>query len=178
MIRHSHELGAPCSACLGPNESLSDLLSEIIDILADEIDRSAEICATEELSFHLEAANKMLVELDEQPITIGSLDVVSMFPNLKACFVSKMIMQAMLTSNLEFQGFDYQRIGIYLALVVSKTEFGLSKYVPESVVKKVGKSKIKISSQVEIDQYQYNRYRYRYRYRFDRRYICIGISLK
>ena len=52
------ELGAPyktvCGTCLGPNASMSDLLSEIID----EIDGSAEIRATKELSFHLEAANK------------------------------------------------------------------------------------------------------------------------
>ena len=58
------EVGAPyrpvCCAChcLGPNASLSDLLSEIVYVLADEIEGSTEICSTEELSFHVEAANK------------------------------------------------------------------------------------------------------------------------
>ena len=40
--------------------------------------------------------------------------------NLKVCFVSKVIMQTMLSSNVEFQGFDYQQTGVYLALTVSK----------------------------------------------------------
>ena len=44
------ELGDPyrpvCGACLGPNASMSDLLSEIVDVLADEIGRSAELCAS------------------------------------------------------------------------------------------------------------------------------------
>ena len=39
------ELGAPyrpvCSACLGPNASLSDLLLDIVECLADEIEGSA-----------------------------------------------------------------------------------------------------------------------------------------
>ena len=60
------------------------MLSEIVDCLADEIEGSAEICATEELSFHIEAANKKLIQLGAKTITIGSLDIVSMFANLKA----------------------------------------------------------------------------------------------
>ena len=39
-----------------------------------------------------------------------------MFPNLKAVYVSKMVAKALLDSNVEFVGFDYQLIvGIYLA---------------------------------------------------------------
>ena len=67
------ELGTPyrpvCSACLSPNASLSDLLSEIVDCLADEIEGSAEIRETEELSFHIEAANKKLIQLGAKLIT-------------------------------------------------------------------------------------------------------------
>ena len=62
------------------------MLSEIVDCLADELEGSAEIRATEELSFHIEAANKRLILLGAKPITIGSLDVVSMLPNLKALY--------------------------------------------------------------------------------------------
>ena len=109
-------------ACLGPNASLSDLLSEIVDCLADELEGSAEICANEELSFHIEAANKRLILLGSKPVTIGSLDVVSMFPNLKASYVSKIVFEALLKSQIDFQGFDYQQIGIYLALTRSKSE--------------------------------------------------------
>ena len=68
--------------------------------IVDEIGRSAEICATEELSFHLEAANKKLVELGAKPFGIGSLDVIYMFLNLKTCYVKKMVMQALLSSNI------------------------------------------------------------------------------
>ena len=61
-----------------------------------------------------------------------------------------MVMEALMSSQIDFQGFDYQQIGIYLALTTSKREINelrLSKFVPERVVKKGGKSKIKISSQ-------------------------------
>ena len=148
------ELGAPyrpvCGACLGPNASLSDLLSEIIDCVADELEGSSEIRATEELSFHIEQCNLKLIALGAKPITIGSLDVVSMFPNLKASEVSKMVFEAVKISKINFMGFDYQQIGIYLALNLSKNEIkelGLSKFVPTRLVKKGGKSKIKMSSQ-------------------------------
>ena len=58
--------------CLGPNASLSDLLSEIVDCLADELEGSAEIRATEELSFHIEQCNRRLIELGANPVTIGN----------------------------------------------------------------------------------------------------------
>ena len=73
-----------------------------------------------------------------------------MFPNLKAVYVSKMVMETLMSSQIDFQGFDYQQIGIYLVLTMCKAEvndLGLSKFVPVRVVKKGGKSKIKISSQ-------------------------------
>ena len=79
----------------------------------------------------------------------SSLDVVSIFPNLKASEVSKMVFEALNNSKINFQGFDYQQIGIYLALNASKNEIkelGLSKFVPTRIVKKGGKSKIKMSS--------------------------------
>jgi len=90
-----------------------------------------EVRATEELSYHFETANKQLgskggtggrQELFIGPsgstggITIGSLDVVSMFTNLKAIPVSKMAAKAVLESSVEFAGVDYQMVGIYLAL--------------------------------------------------------------
>ena len=61
-----------------------------------------------------------------------------------------MVMETLMSSQIDFQGFDYQQIGIYLVLTMCKTEvndLGLSKFVPVRVVKKGGKSKIKISSQ-------------------------------
>ena len=76
--------------------------------MADELEGSAEIRATEELSFHIEQCNRRLIQLGAKPVTIGSLDVVSMFPNLKASYVSKMVFEALNNSQIDFQGFDYQ----------------------------------------------------------------------
>ena len=62
-----------------------------------------------------------------------------MFPNLKVVYASKMAMEALMSSQINFQGFDYQQIGIYLVLTTSKSEInelGLSKFVPLRVVKK------------------------------------------
>ena len=89
--------------------------------MADVLEGSAEIRATEELSFHIEQCNRRLIKLGAKPVTIGSLDVVSMFPNLKASYVSKMVFEALNNSQIDFQGFDYQQIGIYLALTASKS---------------------------------------------------------
>ena len=36
----------------------------------------------------------------------------SMFPNLKAVYVSKMLMEALMASQIDFQEFDYQQISI------------------------------------------------------------------
>ena len=55
--------------------------------------------------------------------------------------MSKIVFEALLASQIDFQGFDYQQIGIYLVLTTFKSEInelGLSKFVPERVVKKGG----------------------------------------
>jgi hypothetical protein len=153
-----------CGASFGPNSALSDVLSEWIDVLADEMSGGCEVRATEELSYHFETANKQLgskggtggrQELFIGPsgstggITIGSLDVVSMFTNLKAIPVSKMAAKAVLESSVEFAGVDYQMVGIYLALNYPRHELvklGLSDFIPIRVVKPGGRSKITISS--------------------------------
>ena len=84
--------------------------------------------ATEELSFHIEAANKKLIQLGAKPITIGCLDVVSMFPNLEVVYVSKMVMEALMSSQIV-------------------NDLGLLKSVPVRAVKNGGNSKIQVSSQ-------------------------------
>ena len=45
-----------CGASFGPNSALSDVLSEWIDVLADEMSGGCEVRATEELSYHFETA--------------------------------------------------------------------------------------------------------------------------
>jgi hypothetical protein len=153
-----------CGASFGPNSALSDVLSEWVDVLADEMTGGGEVRATEELSYHFETTNKQLggkvgvggrQELFLGPggatggITIGSLDVVSMFPNLKAVPVSKMAGRAVLESSVEFAGVDYQMVGIYLALSYPRHELvklGLSDFIPIREVKPGGRSKITISS--------------------------------
>ena len=57
------------------------------------------------------------------------------------------VFEALNNFKINFQGFDYQQIGIYLALNASKNEIkelGLSKFVPTRIVKKGGKSKIQM----------------------------------
>ena len=52
-----------------------------------------------------------------------------------------MVMEALMSSQIDFQVFDYQQIGIYLALTTSNSEInelGLSKFVPIRFVKKGG----------------------------------------
>ena len=119
------------------------------------------------MSYHFEATNLRLIaeaknggvrqkgDLFLHPvggtggITIGSLDVVSMFPSLKAVPVSKMAAQAVLDSSVEFAGVDYQMLGIYLAHSYPRHELvklGISDFIPIRKVKSGGKSKITISS--------------------------------
>ena len=156
-----------CGASFGPNSAMSDVLSEWIDVLADEMTGGCEVRATEELSYHFEATNLRLIAEAKNGgvrqkgdlflnsvggtggITIGSLDVVSMFPSLKAVPVSKMAAQAVLDSSVEFAGVDYQMLGIYLALSYPRHELvklGISDFIPIRKVKSGGKSKITISS--------------------------------
>ena len=150
-----------CGASFGPNAAMSNVISEYIDVLADEMIKGCEIRATEELSYHFEATNVRLQSSETTQgtffnaggrtggLTIGSLDVVSMFPNLKAIPVSKMAGQAVLESSVEFAGLDYQMVGIYLALNYPRHELsklGLSDLIPIRKVKPGGRSKITISS--------------------------------
>ena len=94
-------------------------------------------------------SNSPSLFLDNGRITIGSLDVKSMFPNLKAVQVSKMVADALKDCTIEFAGIDYQMVGIYLALNYSRQEMrteGLHKFIPDRIVKSKGVSKITIAS--------------------------------
>ena len=57
--------------------SIYDLLLEIVDCFADELEGNAEMYATEELSFHIEAANKKLIQLGAKPLSVWMLSVCS-----------------------------------------------------------------------------------------------------
>ena len=71
-----------CLASSSPNGVLSDLLGDIADKIADDINPPSECLSTEDLCKEIIEANKKLSEIDED-FHIGSMDAKNLYSSLK-----------------------------------------------------------------------------------------------
>ena len=103
-----------------PNGSLSHIQSELLNFLADELDKEVktECRNTEEMLAALEETNK----LDNiKKLVVWSMDVEKLYPSLKAEEVSKLVGKAFLESKLEVN-VNTEDLSLYLALTVPRKE--------------------------------------------------------
>lgn len=109
-----------CGASSSINGQLSHLISEILNRLADSMENitQTECKSQEEMIASIESVNRLV---DNEDIAVWSSDVKALYPSLQTDIVAETIANEYLKSNLEIN-VNYEELGLYLALVMSKEE--------------------------------------------------------
>ena len=111
------ELGPPlrpvCGATESANGALSEMLTEILTKVAEEADKECFSCTSnEELMATLTEVNKKEMK---KPVVL-SMDVKSMYPNLKIDKVADIAASEFLEADLKIE-VDKKELGLYLAII-------------------------------------------------------------
>ena len=130
------EKGPPTRPVCGASESvngpLSHILSEILNIMADELDKEigTECRSTEEMISRIEAVNGR--ECSEQRV-LWSSDVKALYPSFRVKEVAETVFELYNQSEISIN-IDDEELGLYLALVVDREKLmsmGLEKVTPK-----------------------------------------------
>ena len=117
-------VGPPCRPVCGASKSvngpLSNILSEILNTMADQLDKAVgtECRSTEELVAGMEEVNN---RNDVEKPVVFSMDVNSLYPSLKAKQVAEEISAVYLELELEVE-VDTHQLGLYLVMVAGREE--------------------------------------------------------
>ena len=132
------------SGCSGMSLSMSNILSDIIESLADARQNPLEVISTEDLKSRIVAHNKEAetVDKDIKTVLIGC-DAVALFPSLPAAESGRIVREAtkkiVKQSNLQLKGMDFRELAKYIRMNMSDVEIisrKLSKIVPVRRFKK------------------------------------------
>ena len=115
-----------CKASSCANGRISDLVSDVLDKVANVVKDTAECKSTEEMLNKIEEAVKVILEKGENVI-VSSEDVSGLFPNLEIKMCSKICADAVRHSELKFEGVDYIWAAKYIAMTCSREEIRGSK---------------------------------------------------
>ena len=116
--------GHVCSATESMNGPLSDILSEILTTLGDEMDETIDtLClSTEEMCHAQEAFNQKVSEDHQNNIkepVIFSMDVAAMFPSLDIAEVAQAVNEEFVNSDLATE-VDERELRLYFAITFQK----------------------------------------------------------
>ena len=126
------------SGCGGMSLSMSNILSDIIEALADARKDPLEVISTEDLKSRIVAHNQEAetVDTDIKTVLIGC-DAVALFPSLPAAESGRIVREAAIKiveqSGLSIRGVDYRELAKYVRMNLSDFEIRsrkLSRIVP------------------------------------------------
>ena len=107
-------------ASKGLTTPLGELLSDLIEPLSRMNEDSDEAQSTEEVMRKIEEANKILAEKGVNDISLGSMDVVALYPSLDQEESAKIVAESIMESEIDIEGMDLDIAGVYLATVWDK----------------------------------------------------------
>ena len=125
-----------CGAKEAPNSRLGQIAADIINMVADFIEKrkgSKSTISTEEMAAGILKYNKM-AKLRKRKRILMSMDVKGLYPNLEVEEVLKIIKEMVEKSGLNFEGVDWVEVGKHLAVCVSRQDLddlNLSEVVPK-----------------------------------------------
>ena len=129
----------------GLGTSMSNIVSEFLEPLADSEEENFEIISSEDLLYRVRICNEIIKkewdektktgELEDMPelVMIGA-DVKALFPSIKSRRTGRIVREAALRSRLKFKGINYRTAALYVRLGMDHFEIralGLEKIVPK-----------------------------------------------
>ena len=134
-----------CSGCNSMGVHLSNILSEIIDAIANSMKGSMEVISTEDLLYKIDEFNKLVDkeneektqqgnEEREEKIAINGADATGLYPNLEGRQGGRLVRDAYLESDLTIEGVNYKEAARYVAMKYDAYEvrkLGLERIIPK-----------------------------------------------
>ena len=126
------------SGCSGMQLSLSNLLSDHLESLANSRQNPIEVISTEDMLSRINSYNENVSEANQniEKVLVGA-DCIQLFPSLKAAQSGRIVREAaakiISQSGLEIRGLDYQEIAKYVRMNMSDFEIQarkLNKIIP------------------------------------------------
>ena len=129
----------------GLGTSMSNIVSEFLEPLADSEEENFEIISTEDLLYRVRMCNEIIKkeweektktgEIEDMPeIVMVGADVKALFPSIKSRRTGRIVREAVLRSRLQFKGINYRTAALYVRLGMDHFEIrtlGLEKIVPK-----------------------------------------------
>ena len=107
-----------CSSQSGLNFHLQNLISEVLEPIADQVQGGVEVGSTEDLLHEVELLNQAWTEGAEgEPgdIMILGSDAVSLYPSLRKDETTNIRFQEVVDSNVNLEGTSWRDAAVYLA---------------------------------------------------------------
>ena len=120
------------SGCAGMGVNLSNILSEFVEAIANDMDDGYEVISSEDFLSRVNKANKELEkewkkneglgkEIKEEIVLIGA-DVKALFPSMLARITGKAVGDAVRNSRIKFEGINYKEAARYIWFEMSEIE--------------------------------------------------------
>ena len=124
-----------CLARKAPNMILGNLMSTLLERVADSYNDANECINTETMCRGLDDANKAIFAAGEDPnkFTVGSIDAIALYPSLKVESTVKIIKQMVIESEVDFTDVCWQSLAKYLYIIYPPSvlqEEGVDKHIP------------------------------------------------
>ena len=124
-----------CLAKRAPNMVLGNLVSEVLERIADAEQNEHECINTEMLCREVQDANIRIKQnnVSREDVVIGSLDAVALYPSLKLQETSDIIHNMVLQSEVDVRGLQWKELAKYLYIVCTPQQIdraGLRDFLP------------------------------------------------
>ena len=110
------------------------VISDIAEKISDSFEANSECQNLEQMMRGIREANSEIKNLDKDAkITIGSMDAVSLYPNLKLEEVLQICLEMVIKSKIKFASVNWKEISKYLRIKMTKEEVmkaGINQFLP------------------------------------------------
>ena len=110
-----------CSGCSSMGVHLSNILSDIIDAIANSMKNKIEVVSTEDLLNKIDEYNKKVDKtkdsnMDLEGLAMTGADATALYPNLEGRQGGRIVRDAYLQSDLVVEGVNYKETARYVAM--------------------------------------------------------------
>ena len=114
------------NASKGMNVPLSDILSDILEPLVSEMEKSAEVISSEHLLHEVDKVNQKFSQMnwapDQPPPQLLAADATALYPSLDHKYTAEIIRQEVLKSRVSVEGLNTKELARYVRMTCSRGE--------------------------------------------------------
>ena len=136
----------------GPKKTVSDIYSDVLSAVVEARNDGTLCSSTEELLEAFESFNSNTLT-DKGTRIIGSMDAVSLYPNLEVEKSAEIIKEETIKSNVNFENVDIHELGIYLWKNLPEAYIRENGYVELLPMKVKNENKTTRNKETDLEDY-------------------------